>query len=186
MCTPSALREPRSGTASVGQVPGRGDWVAAWLLLVLCAAAAVMTAAALVRAQEPRQPAAIPAPPPAYTSGEVAAATAKTCAVWWTASEAMNNAANAVNDTPGPVGWDNPVRQEARDREADVSLTQTAYLKNQVDPATPAELRRLLDQYHALTFAELDASVHRLGTQVDALIEQQNSVMRGIDSMCGK
>jgi hypothetical protein len=183
MSTLSPLPEPRFGA---GRGPGRGDWVAAWLLLVLCATAVVMAAAALARAQDPpRQPAAVTPPaPPAYTSAEVDAATAKTCAAWWTASEAMNDAANAVIDTP--VGWDNPVRRQARDREADVSLTQTAYLKNQVDPATPAELRRILGQYHALTFAKLDASVHRLGTQVDALIAQQNGVMRDIDAMCQK
>ena len=186
MIMSSAVLEPRSGTSGVSQVPGRGDWVAAWLLLVVDVAAVVMAVAALARAHELR-PTAAAAPPAArvaYTAEDVAAATAKTCAIWWTASEALNDAANAVIDTP--EGWDNPVRQAARAHEADVSLTQTAYLKDQVAPAAPAELRRLIDQYNALTFAKLDASVHRLGTQVDALIAQQNGVMRDIDAKCEK
>lgn len=160
--------------------------MAAWLLLVLSGAAAVASGTALARAheQQPRVSAPVTAATPTYTSDEAAAATSKICVAWWSASEAMNAAANVVIDTP--VGWDNLVRQQARAREADVALTETAYLKNQIDQATPVEVRRLLDQYNALTFAKLDASVHRLGSQVDALIAQQNSVMRDIDAVCEK
>lgn len=160
--------------------------MAAWLLLGFCGAAAIASGTALARAheQQPGLSAPVTPPAPTYTSDEAAAATSKTCAAWWSASEAMNAAANAVIDTP--VGWDNPVRQQARAREADVALTQTAYLKNQIGQATAAEVRRLLDQYNALTFAKLDASVHRLGTQVDALIAEQNRVIRDIDALCEK
>lgn len=187
MLTSTALRESQPGAAEVNHGPGRADWGVAWLLLVLSAAAVVVAGTALARVNDqPQQPATASTShtPPAFTAGEVAAATEKTCAAWWTASEVMNAAANAVLDTP--VGWDNPARQAARAHEADVSLTQTAYLKTRIDPATPQELKQLLNEYNALTFAKLDASVHRLGTQVDARIAEQNSVMRAIDSKCDK
>ena len=98
----------------------------------------------------------------------------------------MDDASNAVNESPGPAGWSNPARQQARDRETDITLAQTAYLKSQVDQATPAQLRHLLDQYNELSFAELDATVHHLGDHVDALFKQQNAVMADIDAQCRK
>lgn len=188
MYTPSTLHAPMTDTVAAAQLPSRRDWMAAWALLVLCTAAMVMAAVALVRAHEPR-PAPTVAPAsaaPTYTPGQVAAATVKTCTAWWSASSAMDDASNAVNESPGPAGWSNPARQQARDRETDITLAQTAYLKSQVDQATPAQLRHLLDQYNELSFAELDATVHHLGDQVDALFKQQNAVMADIDAQCRK
>lgn len=95
----------------------------------------------------------------------------------------MNAAANAVSDTP--KGWDNPIRQKARDAETWISLSQTAYLRSQIDPATPSGLSDMLKEYNALTFAQQDAEIHHAGKTLDALLDQQNTVMSKIDAYCG-
>jgi len=68
--------------------------------------------------------------------------------------------------------------------EARVTLVETAYMRTQLDPATPESVRSSIERYNALTFAQQDAVAHRLGTAVDKLIDEQNVVVKQLESLC--
>ncbi|MFT9660535.1 hypothetical protein [Mycobacteroides abscessus] len=165
--------------------PSRAEWCAAWLVVVLATFSLSLAAATpqVSTEEEPNAAAAGSEPSSAYSANEAAAAKKKACAAWGSASDSMNAAANAVADTP--KGWDNPVRQKARDTETWVSLSQTAYLRSQIEPATPADLSAMFKEYNALTFAQQDAEIHHAGKTLDLLLDQQNAVMSKVDALCG-
>ncbi|WP_195173719.1 hypothetical protein [Mycobacteroides abscessus] len=164
----------------------RAQHVSAWLSLAIAAIAAATAVTALIRPTDPpiQSAALVPVDQPVVPPSEVTAAKQKACAAWDSAAVAMTSASNAVADTP--IGWDNPARQKARERESWVMLTQTAYLRSQIDPASPHELINLLREYNRLTIASQDAAVHRDGKAIDALIDQQNLITEKLEGLCGK
>lgn len=164
----------------------RAQRVSAWLSLAIAAiAAATAVTASSSPTDPPTQSAShVPVDQPVVPPSEVTAAKQKACTAWDSAAVAMTSASNAVADTP--IGWDNPARQKARERESWVMLTQTAYLRSQIDPASPHELINLLREYNRLTLASQDAAVHRDGKAIDALIDQQNLITEKLEGLCGK
>lgn len=164
---------------------GKIQWLSAWLVLLLAAAAAVTAFAAAGRIEKPRNSTVTVVPPSssAISSTEMSIAKTKLCRDWDNAAVAMTAASNAV--AAAPVGWDNPVRKQARRAESQVLLTQTAYLRARVDSGAPLELRRLVEEYNTLTIAKQDAAVHQDGKLVDALIDRQNSLVTTLDALCG-
>ncbi|WP_146212919.1 hypothetical protein [Mycolicibacterium mucogenicum] len=151
--------------------------------LVVSAAALLV---ALLAPQSTPQPAPPPKPPtsPAYTASEVNAAKVKACAAWDASAVAMTSAGNSVAQLP--PSWDGPEQMKALANEARVTLVETAYMRTQVDPATPESVRSSIERYNALTFAQQDAVAHRLGTRVDKLIDEQNVVVKQLESLCAQ
>lgn len=120
---------------------------------------------------------------PAYTSSEVSAAKSKACVAWDNAATEMTRASNAVAELP--PGWDSPDRVRARANETRVVIAETAYLRTQVDPATPVSVRDGIDQYNVLSIAQQNAAIQRLGTSLDKLIDDQNAVSEQLKKHCG-
>jgi hypothetical protein len=129
----------------------------------------------------PSQP--LPGPEPVYTNSEVSAAKSKACVAWDNAATEMTRASNAVAELP--PGWDSADRVRARANETRVVLAETAYLRTQVDPATPVSVRNGIDQYNSLSIAQQHAAVQRLGTSLDKLIDDQNAVSEQLKTSCG-
>ncbi|SKR61738.1 Uncharacterised protein [Mycobacteroides abscessus subsp. abscessus] len=184
---PTAQQFQRNGPFRGGihpEKPSRIEWCSAWLALGAgCAAVAFAAVAVSQPTQRHTVALTLAAPPPAYSPSEVTAAKDSACAAWDTAVDAMTKASDAVASTP--PGWNNPKREQARSTETWVLLSQTAFLRSQVSPATPAELSHLIEQYNVLTLAQQDASVRRDGVAVDSLIDDQNLVVKRVDALCG-
>lgn len=162
--------------------PSRVEWYAAWLVLAVSAAAAACAAFDAAAPTQPRTVSLITTPSTAYSTSETTAAKNVACSAWDTAVDAMTKASDEVAATP--PGWDNPARQQARNAETWVLLSQTAFLRAQVSAATPTELSHLIEQYNVLTLAQQDASIRRDGVDVDSLIDDQNLVIKKVDALC--
>jgi hypothetical protein len=167
-----------------GAGPRRGAVAGATTALVITAGVAVFSAVMLVRPG----PAAlhtviVPPPAPAYSAAEVAAATERACAAWSVAGEAMTRASNAVADAP--PGWDDPVKMDARGTEARTALVESAYLESQVTAPVPPELTSAIHDYLVATFDQEDATMHKMGTQVDAAIDRGNAAKDRVNAACG-
>ncbi len=165
----AASTSPRSGT------------FAARSFLVLSAVAllvAILTPQTVGPPQFPEPTA------PVYTVSEINAAKVKACAAWATSAEAMTAASNLVGATQ--PGWDNPDRIRARANDARVTLIETAYMRTQLDPAMPDPLRSSIERYNALSFALQDATAHRLGRLEDKVIDEQNVVVKQLESLCAQ
>lgn len=166
-----------------------GSWVplvAATGVLAISVLATISAATTLRHNQVPPSPSQpLPAAPPAATfaDSDVNAAKAKACSAWDTAATEMTQASNAVSRQP--PGWDDPDRVRARANETRVVIVETAYLRSQVDPATPAVVRGAIERYNALSIAQQNASAQRLGTVLDKLINDQNMVSEQIKTHCG-
>lgn len=133
---------------------------------------------------EPQSVVATPSPQTQiYTSAEINAAKAKACSAWDNAAAEMTRASNAVAALP--AGWDNPDRIRARANETRVVLAETAFLRSEIDAATPATVRNAIEQYNALSIAQQNASIQRLGTDLDRLIDDQNMLTEDIKQHCG-
>lgn len=124
----------------------------------------------------------IPRQPATYPADQVAAAQEKACSAWDRAAVTMATAANAAADTP--VGWDNPLRQKARGNEIRVALTQIALVRDNIDPATPPNVRGAIEAFFSQTLAIENAALHRQGPAEDALIDQQNAFVDHVESVC--
>ena len=164
--------------------PRRGALAGAVTALVIAGGAAVFSAVMLVRPT----PAAlhtviVPPPAPTYSAAEVTAATKRACAAWSVAGEAMISASNAVADAPH--GWDDPVKMDARGTEARTALIEGAYLENEVTPPVPPELTSAIHDYLVATFDQEDATMHKMGTQVDAAVGRGNAAIDRVNAACG-
>ena len=70
-----------------------------------------------------------------------------------------------------PGDWNSPIFQDAVAFEARTNLTQTAYLRGQVGPATPPEIAVPIHDYLVATFDQEDATMRRMNSQRDAAID---------------
>lgn len=167
-----------------GAGPRRGALVGVVTALVIAGGAAVFSAVMLVRpAPAALHTVIVPPPTPVYSATEIATATERACAAWSVAGEAMTSASNAVADAPH--GWDDPVKMDARGTEARTALVESAYLENQVTPPVPPELTSAIHDYLVATFDQEDATMHKMGTQVDAAIDRVNAAKHRVNAACG-
>lgn len=173
--TPALARPPSAAPTA----PHSGTWAAVSFLFVSATALLV----AIVIPQSNPQAAPSPKPmAPVYTAGEINAAKVKACAAWDASAVAMTSAGAPIAQLP--ANWDGPEQIKARDGEARVTLVETAYMRAQLDPATPESVRNSIEQYNALSFARQDAVAHRLGRLEDKLIDDQNVVVKQLESLC--
>jgi hypothetical protein len=167
-----------------GAEPRRGALVGAVTALVIAGGAVVFSTVMLVRpAPTALHTLIVPPPAPVYSAAEVTTATERACAAWSVAGEAMTSASNAV--AAAPHGWDDPVKMDARGTEARTALVEGAYLENQVTPAVPPELTSAIHDYLVATFDQEDATMHKMGTQVDAAIDRVNAAKHRVNAACG-
>jgi hypothetical protein len=150
----------------------------------VAAGAAVFSAVMLARPA----PAAVhtvimPPSAPIYSATEVTAATATACDAWSVAGEAMARASNVAADAPS--SWDDPQTRETHGYEARTALIEGAYLEASIQPAAPAELRSAIHDFLVATFDQEDATMHKMGSQVDAAVGRGNIAVGKVNAACG-
>ncbi|MDO3240974.1 hypothetical protein P5W04_12680 [Mycobacteroides abscessus subsp. abscessus] len=74
---------------------------------------------------------------------------------------------------------------DARGVEARTALVQMAYLKSQVDPATPQDIAAGVHEYLVATVDQEEAAMRRMGSQVDAAIDRANVAVETVNKLCG-
>ncbi len=163
--------------------PSRSSLIIGAGFLVVAFVAMVLAAVSTWGHHTPRPSQPLPGPAPIYTNSEVSAAKSKACVAWDNAATEMTRASNAVAELP--PGWDSADRVRARANETRVVLAETAYLRTQVDPATPVSVRDGIEQYNTLSIAQQNAAIQRLGTSLDKLIDDQNAVSEQLKKHCG-
>ena len=167
-----------------GTGPRRGALAGAVTALVIAGAAAVFSAVMLVRpAPAALHTVIVPPPAPAYSAAEVAAASERACAAWSVAGEAMARASSAAADAPR--SWDDALTRDAHGYEARTALIESEYLANQVEPAARPELAGAIHDYLVATFDQEDATMHKMGTQVDAAVDRGNTAVDRVNAACG-
>lgn len=124
-----------------------------------------------------------PPPAPSFSTNEIQAATGKACTAWDTASMALADASR--KSAAAPKDWDNPVTRAADAASSRATLTQVSYLRTQITPATPNDLKTNLASWQDLAYAIEHAQLARLGNSHDSLIAQQSNLNRTIESQCG-
>lgn len=177
---PAPSFTPQPSAAPTG--PRSGTWAAVSFLVV----SAVALLVAILTPQSTPQPVPSAKGPtaPIYMASEINAAKVKACAAWDASAVAMTSAGAPIAQLP--PNWDGPEQIKARDSEARVTLVETAYMRAQLDPATPESVRSSIEQYNALSFARQDAVAHRLGKLEDKLIDDQNLVVKQLESLCAQ
>jgi hypothetical protein len=175
---PSSLPPPPVRT-------GRGGLLLACLALILALAAAAFSGVVLARPVVPVSETVmvVPPDPPTFSPAEVAAAKQQACAAWNTASTTSARGGDAV--TNAPKDWNSPIFQDAVVFEARTNLTQSTYLRGQVGPATPPEIAGPIHDYLVAIFDQEDATMRRMGTQVDAAIDRENAATDKVNAACG-
>jgi len=164
--------------------PRRGALAGAVTAFVIAGGAAIFSAVMLVRpAPAALHTVIVPPPAPVYSAAEVTAATERACTAWSVAGDAITRASNAVADAPH--GWDDPVKMDARGTEARTALVESAYLQSHVAPPVPPELKSAINAYLVATFDQEDATMHKMGTQVDAAIDRVNAAKDRANAACG-
>jgi len=159
--------------------------VLACAVLAVSAGAAVFSGVVLARPQVPvaETVTVVPPAPPTFTPAEVTAAKQQACAAWNTATTSSARAGDAV--TNAPKDWNNPVTQDAIALEARTNVTEGAYLRQQVGPATPPEIALPIHNYLVAISDQEDATMRRMGTQVDAAIDRENAATDEVNAACG-
>ena len=170
------------------QRPRGGATLVAALAVLLIAGAAVAYAAVSLGWQQAaahHTVVTVPPPGPVYSPEEVQAAKAKACAVWNTGSLAVGAASRDVAATP--KDWNDPVTQRAVAAEARTALVESALMRASMEPATPPDVRALINEYIDGGFAVEDAELHQQGKRVDALVAAQNAsgLVTRIEGVCG-
>jgi hypothetical protein len=167
-----------------GAGPRRGALAGATTALVITAGATVFSAVMLVRpAPAALHTVIVPPPAPAYSAAEVAAASERACAAWSVAGEAMARASSAAADAPR--SWDDPLTRDAHGYEARTALIESEYLASQVEPAARPELAGAIHDYLVATLDQEDATMHKMGTQVDAAVDRGNTAVDRVNAACG-
>lgn len=184
---PPPVQQPPFRIAPPGppQRDGRVPVLLASTVFVLSAAALVFTGGLLGRTS----PAAtdtdvmVPPAPPAFSAAEIDAAKTQACRAWASASTATTRASNAV--AAAPHGFDDPAKRDALAFETRTILVETTYLRGNISAATPVNVASPIHDYLISTFDQEDATMRRMGSQVDAAIDRENAAAERIDSACG-
>jgi hypothetical protein len=168
----------------VADGPRRGALACGVTALVVTAGAAMFSAVMLARPA----PAAVhtivmPPPAPVYSAEEVAAARAQVCKAWEVTSTAMAQATRSA--AAAPAEWDDPLTREAHGYEARIALVESSYLESQLAPATPGELASAIHTYLVATFDQEDATMRKMGSQVNAAIDRGNAAIDRVNVACG-
>jgi hypothetical protein len=164
--------------------PRRGALTGAVTAFAVTAGAAVFSAVMLARpAPAALHTVIMPPSAPTYSAAEVTAATTTACDAWSVAGEAMERASNVAADAPS--SWDDPQTREAHGYEARTALIESAYLEASIHPATPPGLRSAIHDYLVATFDQEDATMHKMGSQVDAAVDRGDIAVGKVNAACG-
>src|SRR5262249_13298193 len=120
---------------------------------------------------------------PTYSAADASAAKSRACAAWEVTSAAMAKASRSA--ATAPSDWTDPQTRAAHGYEARTALVESAFLTSQVGPATPRELATAIHDYLVATFDQEDATMRRVGSQVNAAVDRGNSAVDRVNAACG-
>jgi hypothetical protein len=84
-----------------------------------------------------------------------------------------------------PSDWTDPQTRAAHGYEARTALVESAFLESQVGPATPPDLATAIHDYLVATFDQEDATMRRVGSQVNAAVDRSNAAVDRVNAACG-
>ncbi|KMV22059.1 hypothetical protein ACT16_13090 [Mycobacterium heckeshornense] len=84
-----------------------------------------------------------------------------------------------------PRGWEDPRKKEALGYEARTTLVENAFLESQVSAATPPQVAGLIHDYVVANWDQEEATMRRMGSQVDAAIDRGNAAIEKLNAVCG-
>lgn len=152
--------------------------------------AAVATAATAVALASPITPAehtvnVVPPPPAEYSSAEIQAAKESACTSWDQAARSLALAGKvraALGDT---TGGSSPQTREARTNEKLVGISQIAHLRSEIGPATPPQIRALIQDWTTAQFDSLHGTNIRDWTLSNSARDRGNDLVDVIAPACG-
>jgi len=164
----------------------RGAVAAAVVAFVVAASAAVMTALALAHPVEPARHTVNVVPPPlvAYNSTETEAAKSTVCAAWDQAARSLASAGKLRAAVAAPNG-SSPEARNARTDEKRVGVSEIAFLRTKIEPATPAHVRAPIEHWMATQIDRLHAVNMRDWDASNVAADRANQLVSQIVTECG-
>ena len=158
--------------------------LAAAVALVLAAGAAASSAAMLVRpAPHAVHTVIVPPTAPTYSAADASAAKSRACAAWEVTSSAMAQASRGEDTATAPSDWTDPQTRAAHGYEARSASFKALFLEvEEVGPATRQTGRD--HDYLVATFDQEDATMRRVGSQVNAAVDRSNAAVDRVDAAC--
>lgn len=167
--------------------PRRAGIFAAAGALVTAAVATVATAAALANPITPAQHTVnvVPPPPAEYSSAEIQAAKETACTSWDQSARSLALAGKARAALGDTTGGSSPQTREARTNEKLVGISQIAHLRSEVGPATPPEIRALIQDWTTAQIDSLHGTNIRDWTLSNSARDRGNDLVDVIAPACG-
>lgn len=158
---------------------------AASAAFVVAVGAVVTSGLALAHRVEPGQHTVNVVPPPTYSSSDTQAAKAATCTTWDQAARTITSVGKQRASIAATTGRSSVETDAARTVEKRTMTAEVAFLRTQIGPATPAEVRApitdwigtQIDSMHGVNVRNWDAS--------NDAITQGNDLVDAIDAKCG-
>lgn len=127
----------------------------------------------------------VPSPSAAYSASEIQAARATACTAWDQAARStaqMGKASAAIEATTGPASTE---AHQARSVEKRTMVSEIAYLRTQLAPETPADVRTPIGNWIAAQIDSMHGVNMRDWSAANAAITRGNDLVDVIDAKCG-
>jgi hypothetical protein len=126
----------------------------------------------------------IPSPPPTYSSSEAEAAKGTTCAAWDQAARSLASAGKLRAAIAEPNG-SSPEARSARTDEKRTGVSSIAFLRTEIEPATPASVLTPVESWMATQINRLHAVNMRDWDASNVAADRANELVSKIVTECG-
>lgn len=160
---------------------------AASAAFVMAMGAAVTSGLALAHPIEPARHTVtvVPSPPPTYSSSDTQDAKAAACTAWDQAARTITSVGKHRASIAATTGRSSVEANEARTVEKRTMTSQVAFLRTQIGPATPAEVRAPITDWIGTQIDSMHGVNVRNWNASNAAITQGNDLVDVIDAKCG-
>lgn len=165
----------------------RTEITAATAAFVVAVGAVVTSGLALAHPIEPARHTVNVVPPAALTdsSYDTQAAKAAACTSWDQAARTITSAGKQRASIAATTGRSSVETTEARTVEKRTMTSQVAFLRTQLGPATPAEVRALITDWIGTQIDSMHGVNMRNWNAANYAITQGNDLVDVIDAKCG-
>ncbi|RAV06670.1 hypothetical protein DQP55_23850 [Mycolicibacterium sp. GF69] len=167
--------------------PHRTGITAASAAFVVAVGAVVTSGLALAHPIEPARHTVnvVPSPPPTYSSGDTQASKSAACAAWDQAARSITSVGKQRASIAATTGRSSVETAEARTAEKRTMTSQVAFLRTQIGPATPTEVRALITDWIGTQIDSMHGVNVRDWSASNDAITQGNDLVDVIDAKCG-
>lgn len=167
--------------------PRRAGILIATGALVTAAVATAATAAALANPITPARHTVNVEPPPRaeYSTAEVQSAKDTACSTWDRAARTTAAAGKTRASLGDATGGSSLDTEAARSVEKRTAVAQVAFLRTQISPATPSDVRALISDWMATQIDSMHGVNIRDWKESNAATTKGNDLVDIIDAKCG-